>query len=67
MKNNLKEHRKRHGLTQEEIAYFVRISKSSYQGIEAGNHEPSVYTAMRLADVLRVDLRDLSPIERETA
>ncbi len=48
------ENRKKHGLTQVEVAEKVGISEVSYQRIEYGTQRPSLDTAIRIADVLGV-------------
>ena len=65
MKNNLKEHRLRIGLTQVQVAKKAGITERGYQRYEADEkskqyREPSVKVAIRIADALGVqDLREL--------
>lgn len=47
--SRLKELRKKHGLTQKEIAKLIGISQSSYSNWENGNTEPSLENVVRLA------------------
>ena len=65
MKNYLKEHRLRIGLTQVQVAKKAGITERGYQRYEADEKssqysEPSVKVAIRIADALGVqDLREL--------
>ncbi len=54
MKEDLKAARKASGKTQERVAMEIGISTLSYQRYEYGKREPSVRTAIRIADVLGV-------------
>lgn len=52
--------REKSGKTQAQIAREVGIETVTYQRYEYGNREPSVRTAIRIADALNViDLREL--------
>lgn len=46
-------------LTQSEVAQKALISTMSYQRYEAGERTPNVHTAIRIADLLGVDVKDL--------
>lgn len=65
MKNYLKEHRLRVGLTQVQVAKKAGITERGYQRYEADEKsnqysEPSIKVAIRIADALGVqDLREL--------
>lgn len=65
MKNLLKEHRMRTGLTQVQVAKKAGISERGYQRYEADEQgsqyrEPSIKVAIKIADALGVqDLREL--------
>ncbi|CAM3505626.1 DNA-binding helix-turn-helix protein [Streptococcus pluranimalium] len=52
--SRLKELRKKHGLTQKEIAKLIGISQSSYSNWENGNREPSLENVVRLAKLFGV-------------
>ena len=52
--------REKSGKTQAQVAKEARIETVTYQRYEYGNREPSVRTAIRIADALSViDLREL--------
>jgi DNA-binding XRE family transcriptional regulator len=47
------------GLTRDELAMRVGLSKSAFAGIENGHHAPGLEVAMRIANVLGADVADL--------
>lgn len=47
------------GLTQEEVAFRAEIDLTYVGGIERGVRNPSLIVMGRIADALRVELRDL--------
>ena len=51
--------RMKHGLTQEELASRVRVSRQTIISIEKGNYTPSVHLALELARVFRVPVEKL--------
>lgn len=59
MKNNVKIMRHRAGLTQQELAASIGISRRAFSSIEKAASIPSVDVALRLADALDVTVEDL--------
>lgn len=53
---NLKELRKKHKKTQEEIAQILNTSQRSYCGYELETNEPTIETLCKLADYYNVSL-----------
>ncbi|MDE2079041.1 MAG: helix-turn-helix transcriptional regulator [Patescibacteria group bacterium] len=58
----LHEHRTKAGLTQEELAQKVGITRQTIIAIEKGNYAPSVALALMLAKVLEVPVEKLFTI-----
>lgn len=58
-KNSVSKHRKTTGLTQEELALKVGITRQTVIAIEKGNYTPSVLLALKLAQVLKVPIGEL--------
>ena len=52
----LKEERKKAKLTQEDIAKQLGITRSAYTLYETEKTQPSIETATKLADILKVSL-----------
>ncbi len=49
MKNNLKVERAVKGLTQEELAQAISVSRQTINAIEAGKYVPSTVLALKIA------------------
>lgn len=50
------DHRKQVGMTQEEVAERIGISRSYYTQIENGTHNPSPVVGLRLSNFFDVEL-----------
>jgi DNA-binding XRE family transcriptional regulator len=61
VKNTLRKHRNKLGLTQEDVARAVDITLSYYQRCEYGTSFPTVPIAQRLAGVFGCEIDDLWP------
>ena len=59
MNLRLKNAREKAQLTQKEIAQKSNVSERMYQSYEAGKCTPNGHTAIRIADLLGVDVKDL--------
>ena len=49
MENRIREHRERLGLSQEELAAQVEVSRQTIISLERGRYDPSIGLAHRLA------------------
>lgn len=59
LNNRLGEHRKRHNLTQEELAALVGVTRKSINTVENGVFVPTTVLALKLAKVLKVKVEDI--------
>lgn len=59
LQNRLKELRARDGLTQEELAKRVGVSRQTIIAIEQGDYTPSLALGMRIAQASRLPLEDV--------
>lgn len=57
--NELKDARIRAGLTQAQVAKIAGVSTLMYQRYEYGTSDPTVKVAIRIADALGVDVKEL--------
>lgn len=57
--NTIKEHRLKDGLTQEETARMVGVTRLTIIAMEKGNYIPSVLLALRCAEVFKCAVEDL--------
>jgi putative transcriptional regulator len=63
LKNSVAEYRKKTGLTQEELAKRVGVSRQTIISIEKGNYVPSLLLGFQLAETLQVSLETLFSLE----
>jgi len=65
--NQVRRSRRMMDLTQAELAKEVEVSRQTVVSIEGGDYAPSVYLALRLADVLDTTVEDLFGSPKELA
>lgn len=65
MKNKLDELRKLNGLTQEEFAKEVRVSRQTISAIENGKYNPSLDLAFEIALYFNKTIEEVFTYERE--
>ncbi len=63
--NNIYDHRSRAGLTQEQLAEAVGVTRQTIIAMERGNYTPSVVLALKLAKVFAVPVETLFSIKHE--
>jgi transcriptional regulator with XRE-family HTH domain len=56
---NLKILREQQGLTQEQVARKIYVSRPLYTFFETGRHKPRLEAAQRLAELFTVDIHTL--------
>jgi putative transcriptional regulator len=59
IRSNVRDHRLRVGLTQEELAERIGVTRQTVLSIEKGNYTPSVALALRLAAVFGAKVEEL--------
>ena len=57
--NQLKEHRARLGVNQEELGKMAGVSRQTISLIERGDYSPSVTLALKLAKICQVTVEDI--------
>ncbi len=57
--NNLEEHRKSKGLTQQELSIAAEVSRKSINAIENGIYIPSTVLALKIAKTINCKVEDL--------
>lgn len=60
--NNVLKLRNQEGLTQEELANRVGITRQTVISIEKGNYTPSVYLALKIASTFKVPVEEIFKI-----
>ncbi len=59
MKNRLEELRKKAGITQEELADKLEVSRQTIGSLECGRYNPSIQLAFKLAKFFNVTIEEL--------
>lgn len=62
MKNRIREIREERGLTQQELATDVGVSRESIYAWERGSRHPSLISALCLSDALTATVEELFPL-----
>ena len=65
LKNKLDELRKLKGLTQEEFAKKLRVSRQTISAIENGKYNPSLDLAFEIALYFNIAIEDIFTYEKE--
>ena len=58
MKNRVEELRKEKGLSQEEFAKAIRVSRQTVSSIETGKYNPSLELAFTIADFVQMTIEE---------
>ena len=59
MKNRLEEIRKAHGITQEELAAALSVSRQTIGSLENGRYNPSILLAFRIARFFDLPIEEI--------
>jgi len=59
MKNRLKVLRVMHGMTQEELARRLRVTRQTIIAIEKGKYDPSLKLAFKIAKLFNMKVEDI--------
>lgn len=65
MKNTLKVLRDKHGLTQDELAEHVGVSRQTIISLEKGKYDPSIKLAFKLSQTLNTAIENIFIYESE--
>lgn len=65
IQNSVSEHRTRTGVTQEDLASSVGVSRQTIIALEKGNYTPSVLLALKIAGFFKVPVEKLFTISYE--
>ncbi len=63
--NRVGEIRQASGITQEELAHAVGVSRQTISALEKGNYTPSVLLAIKIAAYFKTDVEKLFTITHE--
>ena len=65
MKNKLEALRKQRGVTQEELADLLEVSRQTISSLENGRYNPSIVLAIKLARFFRMNVEEIFIYEEE--
>lgn len=65
MKNRLEEIRKNRGITQEELANILEVSRQTIGSLENGRYNPSIILAFKIAKFFNLTIEDIFIYEEE--
>lgn len=59
MKNKLEQIRKQHGITQEELAQKLEVSRQTIGSLENGRYNPSIILAFKISKFFKVNIEEI--------
>jgi putative transcriptional regulator len=65
MKNKVKDYRTEHGMTQQELADAIGVSRQTIFAMETSRYVPSTILALKLALIFRKKVEDLFELEKK--
>ena len=65
MKNKLEKIRKDRGITQEELANILEVSRQTVNSLENGRYNPSIVLAFKIAKVFDLQIEEIFIYEEE--
>ena len=65
MRNRLEDLRRQHGITQEQLAELLGVSRQTVGSLENGRYNPSIQLAFRIAHFFGRQIEDIFLYEEE--
>lgn len=65
MKNRIEEKRKAQGLTQQQLAVLLGVSRQTIISLESGKYNPSILLAHRIAQTFGVRIEEIFLFEED--
>ena len=65
MKNRIEEKRKAQGLTQQQLAVLLGVSRQTIISLESGKYNPSILLAHKIAQTFGVRIEDIFLFEED--
>lgn len=67
MKNRIEEKRKAQGMTQQQLAALLGVSRQTIISLESGKYNPSILLAHKIAQTFGVRIEDIFLFEEDEA
>ena len=67
MKNRIEERRKAQGMTQQQLAALLGVSRQTIISLESGKYNPSILLAHKIAHTFGVHIEDIFLLEEDEA
>ena len=67
MKNRIEERRKAQGMTQQQLAALLGVSRQTIISLESGKYNPSILLAHKIAQTFGVHIEDSCLFEEDEA
>lgn len=65
LKNKIEEIRKQHGITQEELAKKLEVSRQTIGSLENGRYNPSIILAFKISKLFKITVEEIFIYEEE--
>ena len=65
MKNKIEEIRKQNGITQEDFAKTLGVSRQTISSLETGRYNPSIFLAFKIANYFRMTIEEIFVFDEE--
>lgn len=66
MKNRLEEIRKARGISQEELAEVLEVSRQTISSLENGRYNPSILLAFKITHYFKISIEDIFIYEEDS-
>ena len=65
MKNKIEEIRKQRGITQEDFAKILNVSRQTISSLETGRYNPSIFLAYKIAKCFDMTIEEIFVFDEE--
>ena len=65
MKNKIEEIRKQRGITQEDFAKILNVSRQTISSLETGRYNPSIFLAHKIAKCFDMTIEEIFVFDEE--
>lgn len=66
LKNKLEQIRKQHGITQEQLARKLEVSRQTIGSLENGRYNPSILLAFKISKLFNISIEEIFIYEEDS-